>query len=339
MRRNCAGIALAALFSTFVIGSSCAQRRSSWHDPSKHKVKFIPVEEGVQLEILDWGGSGRAVVLLAGLGNTAHVFDDFAKKLSCTYHVYGITRRGYGASSHPDSGYTAQRLADDVLHVLDALKLDRPVLVGHSIAGQELTVLGTEHSSRIAGLVYLDAIADPTLRIPEYDVLLEKLPASFRNPPPPPDSAFNSFRAYRDWQERTHGAPFAEAELRNNFDSTPDGRVGNFKTPGTIRAAILAGAQKPDYSRIHVPVLAFIAFPPPVEDQLRRHKIQDDQEPKAVQQVYDADLEWIRRRIQGLKAGVPGVRVIELPKSNHYVFLSNEAEVLHELRAFLADLR
>src|ERR1022692_3158667 len=35
--------------------------------------------------------------------------------------VYGITRRGYGASSHPESGYTAQRSADDVLQVLDSL--------------------------------------------------------------------------------------------------------------------------------------------------------------------------------------------------------------------------
>ena len=46
-------------------------------------------------------GTGRPVVLLAGY-NTAHVFDDFAAKLSETSRVYGITRRGYGASSRPD---------------------------------------------------------------------------------------------------------------------------------------------------------------------------------------------------------------------------------------------
>jgi len=43
--------------------------------------------------------------------------------------VYGISRRGYGASSSPESGYTADRLGDDVLAVIDALKLNRPVLV------------------------------------------------------------------------------------------------------------------------------------------------------------------------------------------------------------------
>jgi non-heme chloroperoxidase len=107
----------------------CAQE-STWRDPSKHRVEFVTVEPGVRLEVLDWGGSGRPLVLLTGSGNTAHVFDDFAGKLTGLAHVYGITRRGFGASSHPESGYTDQRLADDVLQVLDSLKLVAPVLVG-----------------------------------------------------------------------------------------------------------------------------------------------------------------------------------------------------------------
>jgi hypothetical protein len=59
-----------------------AQDSARWHDPSKHSVRFVTVEEGVQLEVLDWGGTGRPVVLLAGRGFTAHVFDGFAEKLT-----------------------------------------------------------------------------------------------------------------------------------------------------------------------------------------------------------------------------------------------------------------
>jgi len=44
-----------------------------------------------------------------------------------------------------------------MLAVLDALKLNRPVLAGHSIAGEELSSVGTRHPERIAGLIYLDA--------------------------------------------------------------------------------------------------------------------------------------------------------------------------------------
>jgi pimeloyl-ACP methyl ester carboxylesterase len=71
----------------------------------------------ILLGVLDWGGSGRAVVLLAGSGNMPHFFDDFAPKLAGPYHVYIITRLGFGSASHPDSGYAEQRLADDVLQV------------------------------------------------------------------------------------------------------------------------------------------------------------------------------------------------------------------------------
>lgn len=71
-----------------------AEEPASRHDPSKHRALFVTVDEGVQLEVLDWGGSGRPLVLLAGLGYTAHVFDGFAEKLTDSYHVYGITRRG-----------------------------------------------------------------------------------------------------------------------------------------------------------------------------------------------------------------------------------------------------
>src|ERR1022692_1682987 len=131
------------LASAMTTSTLSAQESVPWHDPSKHTVQFVTVKEGIRLEVLDWGGTGRPIVLLAGLGNTAHVFDDFATKLTSGYHVYGITRRGYGASSVPAAGYDADRLGDDVLAVLDSLKLNKPVLAGHSIAGEELSSVGS----------------------------------------------------------------------------------------------------------------------------------------------------------------------------------------------------
>ena len=70
-------------------------------DSSAHKVRFVTVEEGVQLEVLDWGGSGRPLIFLAGAEDTAHRFDGFAPQFTAQHHVYGITRRGFGASSKP----------------------------------------------------------------------------------------------------------------------------------------------------------------------------------------------------------------------------------------------
>jgi hypothetical protein len=69
-------LALIALFASSV---GLAQG-PNWRDPSRHQVRFVTVDRDVRLDVLDWGSQGRAVVLLAGLGSTAH--DDFAEKLA-----------------------------------------------------------------------------------------------------------------------------------------------------------------------------------------------------------------------------------------------------------------
>lgn len=134
---------------------------------SHYRQRFVTVAKGVKLEVLDWGGSGRPLVLLAGLGNTAHVFDTIAPDLARHFHVYGITRRGFGASSVPPAGYTADRLSDDVMAVLAALDIRQPIIAGHSIAGEELSAIGTRFPHRIAGLVYLDAAHEYAIYDPQ----------------------------------------------------------------------------------------------------------------------------------------------------------------------------
>lgn len=121
---------------------------------------MVRVERDVSLEVLDWGGNGRPLVLLTGLGDDAHIFDNFAPKLTAKYHVYGITRHGRGASSKPaptEANYSADRLGEDVLAVIDALHLVKPVLAGHFLAGEELSYIGSTHPERVAGLIYLEA--------------------------------------------------------------------------------------------------------------------------------------------------------------------------------------
>ena len=149
---------------------------SDWRDPSPHQVQFLEAARDVNLEVLDWGGSGRPLVFLAGAGNTAHIFDNFAPKFTSKFHVYGITRRGFGASSAPaptKENYTAERLGDDVLAILDALKLEQPILVGHSLGGEEMSSIGSRYPERVAGLVYLDAAYAPYAF---YDASLEAPP-------------------------------------------------------------------------------------------------------------------------------------------------------------------
>lgn len=73
---------IATLMLVFLAGRANAQNSNSWHDPSPHTTQFVTVDTDVKLEVLDWGGTGQPLVLLTGLGNTAHVFDDFAPNIT-----------------------------------------------------------------------------------------------------------------------------------------------------------------------------------------------------------------------------------------------------------------
>ena|SRR5215472_5938741 len=57
-----------------------AQDTLDHHDTTPHGIRFVTVQEDVKLEVLDWGGSGRPLILLHGGNSTAHEFDTFAPK-------------------------------------------------------------------------------------------------------------------------------------------------------------------------------------------------------------------------------------------------------------------
>jgi pimeloyl-ACP methyl ester carboxylesterase len=126
-------------------------------DVTPHEVTFVTVELGVRLEVLDFGGSGETMVLLAGGGDNAHVWDDFAFQFTDYFRVIGITRRGYGRSDQPDDGYDVRTRARDDIEVLDHFGIDKDVFVGHSAAGAELSQIGLMYPHRVDKLVYLDA--------------------------------------------------------------------------------------------------------------------------------------------------------------------------------------
>ena len=142
-----------------VICCRLSSTSAQWHDPSPHTTRAVRVDSLTTLEVLDWGGHGPVIALLAGLGNSAHVFDVFAPHFTDSFHVIGITRRGFGSSSQPPATET-QQLVADLAAVLDTLGVQRAILIGHSIAGEELSAFGAKYPDRTAALVYLDAAYD-----------------------------------------------------------------------------------------------------------------------------------------------------------------------------------
>jgi hypothetical protein len=122
-------------------------------------------------------------------------------------------------------------------------------------------------------------------------------------------------RDMRGWSKRLATAP-------NQTVTPPAGR------PDPVARALFGGEQK--YTEIHGPVLAVYAAP---------HEAPASATDSAARARADsADLARITPQINAFERGVPTARVVRLPHANHYVFRSNEADVLREIHAFIAGL-
>lgn len=310
-----------------------ANDHTAWPlDPSPHTVRFVTVDHDVKLEVLDFGGTGRPVVLLTGYGSNAHVFDKFAPKLTPEYHVYAITRRGFGASSAPATGYSADRLGDDVLEVLDQLKVNRPVLVAHSLGGEELSSIGSRHPEKVAGLVYLDA----GYAYAYYDAALGDLNIDANDLRKKLD-ALQSIRlaeqAALARELLTTDLPRFERDLQGvlkDAEATPAAmRAMQGDPQQPIAKAIAAGEQK--HSKLTVPILAIFAIPHDTGPLLAR-------DPEGHAAFEARDVEKYGAQAAAFERAIPSARVVRLAHASHDVYRSNEADVLREMNAFISTL-
>lgn len=292
-------------------------------DHTPHTVRLVTVAPGVQLEVVDWGGSGSPMVLLTGLGDNAHVFDLFAFQFTPYFHVIGITRRGFLPSSQPETGYDVKTRAADDIAVLDALKVDRAVFVGHSIAASELSEIGENYKSRVDKLVYLDAYDWGELGVPDL---------------PPPDyteADLKSFWIYDAALARNQALrePAYATCLRLQFNAA--GEITGATSPEWVQERIHDGVKSTppvNWANIAAPRLGIFAAPslqarqswywyltPALQAKF------DEKWPAYVERAADA--------IQKFRSG--NANVYLLPGAPHYVYLSNEDVVVREMRKFL----
>ena len=298
---------------------------SAQTDSSPHKVQMVTVEQGVQLEVLDWGGSGLPVIFLAGAGDTAHRFDNFAPQFTKQHRVYGITRRGSGASSQPapaNGNYSADHLGDDVLAVMKALHIERPALVGHSIAGQELSSIGSRFPEKVSGLVYLDAATGFAFYDPVHPQIAIEMNEIKRRIDEIEAGGVDEQKKLLELE--TAIARFEAVLHRNNAEVA---NMPPLPPRSPLSAALTFGAQK--YTSIPVPALAIYACPhnwDRLPDSARKVALIADDKARCT-----AWADTFRR-------GVPTAHIVLIPNADHYVHLSSEAQVVTEMNAFLATL-
>jgi pimeloyl-ACP methyl ester carboxylesterase len=103
------------------------------------------------------GGQGPAVVMLHGFGDTGDMWAPAAAALSKNHMVVVPDLRGMGLSAHPDTGYTKKNQADDIVGVMDALKVESADLVTHDIGNMVGYALAAQYPTRITKWVVIDA--------------------------------------------------------------------------------------------------------------------------------------------------------------------------------------
>jgi len=311
-------------------------QKASWRDAAPHEAQSITVDAGVQLEVLDFGGTGSPILLLPGLGATAHSYDELAPLLAQKHRVVAMTRRGTGYSSKPDFGFDTPRLAQDVLEVMDAMKLTKVVLVGHSIAGDELTWLGGKHPDRFSGLVYLDAAYDRSgdrkaaaaLRLRELGRLLPP------EPPIPTQAMLNFDAMSKMLLERGH-TRLPEGELIAFHRMNDPNLAGIPSIDGRTQQAISAAIQAPDYAALKIPALAIYAFEDPNKPLPPWYDANDQELLANLAERTRLSDAYKRKSIGLFRRGVEKGQVLEMQNATHYIFQSNQREVLEAIEKFV----
>jgi aminoacrylate hydrolase len=98
-------------------------------------------------------GSGEPVLLVPGLGGVASYWNPNIPAFSAKYRVIVHDHRGTGQSSRSKIKYSVDQMTDDLLRLMDHLKVERAHLVGHSTGGAIGQTLAAKRPERLASLV------------------------------------------------------------------------------------------------------------------------------------------------------------------------------------------
>lgn len=309
-------------------------------DISSPKSDFVNVN-GIRLHYLDWGGKGPALLFLAGMGCSVHIFAGFAPRFTDTFHVLALDRRGHGDSDYPQTGYDADTLTEDLRLFLDAIEIDQVILAGHSMARIELCHFAALHPERVLKLIFLDAAYGLT-PLSESQAIAEKDPLS-KIIPAWPDDGIETIEAYvatLKWlypPQAVIWGPVMDEQTRHTLKTTPDSTVIERKSEAITKALTDSlNSYVPEYSDILAPVLSFFAILDG-RDYLSSDYMTGEQKGQVID-FFEAVIQPSQKHyIARFQSKVPHAQVVEIPGGHHYCFIKQEGIVFDEMRKFLLE--
>jgi pimeloyl-ACP methyl ester carboxylesterase len=298
---------------------------------------FVDVND-VRLHYLDWGGDGPALLFLAGMGCNAYIFDRFAGRFTCKFHVLALTRRGHGDSDHPESGYDVDTLTEDLSQFLDVLGIEQAILAGHSLGYLELCHFAALYPQRVLKLVFLDAAYDSTSL--EYQVVMEKNPLRSLTPAWP-----ENCRTIEEYLAKVHRlfpamaaiwGDVMEEQSRHELELSADGKVVDKMTEAISQAIwTTVGSYVPEYASIQAPTLSFFAIRDGTD--YLSDSMTVGQKAQVTGYFTHELAAQARKEIDHFRQAVPQAKIIIIPQGHHYCFIKQEELVFGQMSKFLSE--
>jgi pimeloyl-ACP methyl ester carboxylesterase len=242
------------------------------------------------LAVRDWGGSGSPIVFWHGLGpcaSGAELVEVAPRLVTGGYHAYSVDAPGYGASPVARD-YKLRALAEQLHGAVQALGLERPVVMGHSWGGAVVLAYAAAHPVRAVVLVDSGHI--------DYADVAEAV-----NAPDPVQMRWESREAFDDWlrENLDRATPEVLAGYRAGV-SDADGEVLGTpaETARTARSGLLDRVSEFWPALADTPVLLFLATQEPHLTQNREYIARFETA------VPHADVRWVDGASHGLIADV-----------------------------------
>jgi pimeloyl-ACP methyl ester carboxylesterase len=148
------------LFALLILAPLCAlpspARAAEPAMPAGFKTTTVQLGDGATIWVRS-GGSGPAVVLIHGFGDTGDMWGPLAARLARTHTVIVPDLRGMGRSSKADGGYDKKSQAGDIRAVVEKLGQDRTAVVGHDIGTMVAYAYAARYPDKVTRLVVMDA--------------------------------------------------------------------------------------------------------------------------------------------------------------------------------------
>ncbi len=263
---------------------------------------------GHTLHYLDWGTTGKPVMLLAhGLRGHAHSWDDVSAAMGADFHVLALDQRGRGDSDWAKDGdYTTGAYVADLAGFCQALSLDKFTLVGHSMGGRNSMAFGGQYPEMLEKLIIVDV--GPTLDSRGSQRISDEI----RSVP----EEFDSFEAvfeYMNAQNRFASPEVIRRRVQYSTTELPNGKVG-WKYDRLIREQRRNGTVPP--SDDLWPALPKITCPSLI--------------------VRGAETDILSLEVaQQMLATLPNVAMVEIQRAGHMVFEDNPTDFIAAVKDFL----